>query len=58
MMVTTTNCPYCQMPALETGFALADGYSRCHLCGWTEMYGPDPDDQGDDSGRGGNFAPG
>jgi len=24
-MVTTTNCPHCQMPALETGFALADG---------------------------------
>ena len=51
-MVTTTTCPYCQMPALESGFALADGYSRCHLCGWTELFGPDPDEHDDDSGRG------
>ena len=26
-MVFTTTCPYCQMPTLETGFALADGYA-------------------------------
>jgi len=57
MMVTTTTCPYCQMPALESGFALADGYSRCHLCGWTEMFGPDLDEHDDDSGRGALLVP-
>ena len=50
-MVFTTTCPYCQMPALETGFALADGYTRCHLCGWTEMVEDDTDERDDDSGR-------
>lgn len=55
-MVTTTTCPYCQMPALESGFALADGYSRCHLCGWTEMFGPDLDEH-DDSGKGALLVP-
>ncbi len=47
----TTTCPYCDMPSLETGFALADGYSRCHLCGWTEMFRDDTDERDDDSGR-------
>ena len=63
-MVFITTCPYCQMPALETGFALADGYARCHLCGWTETVEDDTDERdddgrlailsrGDDSGSGG-----
>lgn len=50
-MVFITTCPYCQMPGLETGFALADGYARCHLCGWTEMVDDDTDEGDDDSGR-------
>ncbi|MCH7593065.1 MAG: hypothetical protein IIB27_00970 [Chloroflexi bacterium] len=50
-MAFTTTCPYCKMPSLETGFALADGYSRCHLCGWTEMFRDDSDERDDDSGR-------
>ena len=50
-MVFTTTCPYCRMPALETGFAMADGYARCHLCGWTETFEDDLDEGDDDSGR-------
>ena len=50
-MAFTTTCPYCDMLSLETGFALADGYARCHLCGWTEMLDDDMDERDDDSGR-------